>query len=223
MKTLLIDAVSAYLFTIVSRFGSGFAIAISLLLGIASQSAQGAPVQLNAVDFANQISGLGILVEDFEGFPLGDQPSPLTLANATYTSSRPYIVEDLGLPTRSLINNEPDPDTGRVFDAFATGTTMFGLDLNDLGFGDDVLRITVVGTSGTLTVEQTTGSLGDFIGFQDALGLTSVTFFNLGYGGGSYNYGFDNVTTGIVPIPAAVWLLASGLLGIIGMGRRNKV
>jgi len=222
MKICQRGAVGRCLSNVVSRFGSGLAVVSGLVLSVASQSAQGAPVQLNEVDFANQISGLSVLVEDFEGFPLGDQTSPLTLSNATYTSSRPYIVEDLGLPTRSLINNEPDPDTGRVFDAFGTGATMFGLDLNDLGFGDDVLRITVVGTSGTLTVEQTTGSLNGFVGFQDALGLTSVTFFNLGYGGGSYNYGFDNVTTGIVPIPAAVWLFGSGLLGLIGIARRKK-
>jgi len=34
---------------------------------------------------------------------------------------------------------------------------------------------------------------------------------------------FDNVTISAVPIPAAVWLFGSGLLGLIGVSRRKKV
>ena len=49
-----------------------------------------------------------------------------------------------------------------------------------------------------------------------------------------YQYGFDKffslrswaVQTGdvsAVPVPAAVWLFGSGLLGLIGVARRNSV
>jgi hypothetical protein len=33
--------------------------------------------------------------------------------------------------------------------------------------------------------------------------------------------GYFKATTSVVPIPAAVWLLGSGLLGLIGIRRRN--
>ena len=109
MKSRLVSSISACSFTLVSRFAAGAAIATGLVFGVAPQSAQGAPIQLNEADFANQISGLSVQVEDFEGFLLGHQTSPLTLVNATYTSSRPRIIDDLILPTRVLINDEPDP------------------------------------------------------------------------------------------------------------------
>jgi hypothetical protein len=34
-------------------------------------------------------------------------------------------------------------------------------------------------------------------------------------------FAMDNLTTSAVPVPAAVWLLGSGLIGLIGI-RRNK-
>ena len=34
---------------------------------------------------------------------------------------------------------------------------------------------------------------------------------------------FDNVTVSQVPIPAAVWLFGSGLIGLIGIARRKKI
>lgn len=222
-KSHLFGAVCACSFTLVSRFAVGAAIATGLVFGLATESAQGAPIQLNATDFANEISGLSVKVEDFEGFPLGSQTSPLTLVNATYMSDLPLITNGFILPTNQLVNNGPDDVfPGRIFNAFAPGTTLFGLDI--AGFSsEDVLRTTAVGTSGMLTVEQTIGSLNGFVGFQDALGLTSVTFLNLGTTGGVANYAFDNVTTGIIPIPPALLLFGSGLLGLIGISRRKKL
>ena len=35
--------------------------------------------------------------------------------------------------------------------------------------------------------------------------------------------GIDNYMATYVPVPAAVWLFASGLLGLIGVSRRRKV
>jgi len=37
------------------------------------------------------------------------------------------------------------------------------------------------------------------------------------------NVWFDNFSVSPVPVPAAVWLFASGLLGLMGVARRNKV
>jgi len=39
---------------------------------------------------------------------------------------------------------------------------------------------------------------------------------------GPYTLGLTGVETSIVPVPAAVWLFGSGLLGLIGIARRKK-
>lgn len=43
-------------------------------------------------------------------------------------------------------------------------------------------------------------------------------------GGGDESWGMENVQIGVnvVPIPPALWLLGSGLLGLVGMARRRK-
>jgi hypothetical protein len=59
----------------------------------------------------------------------------------------------------------------------------------------------------------------------------SATFAGLGLTPGTYEWTWgsgvsaDSLTlnVGAVPIPAAVWLFGSGLLGLIGMARRKKV
>lgn len=226
-KTCLLDTVCACSFTLISHFVAGAALAIGLLFGIVPNTVQGAPIQLNETDFANQISGLSILVEDFEEFPSGDQTSPMTLANATYTATFPRIARDFILPTNQLINNDVDWD-GRLFSGFPTGTTMFGLDIGGID-PTDILAISVVGNGGVLSMEITIDSLNGFIGFQDDLGLLSISFQNFGdtppsQNGvpGGANYAFDNVTTGIVPIPAAAWLFVSGMLGLIGITIRKQ-
>jgi hypothetical protein len=39
---------------------------------------------------------------------------------------------------------------------------------------------------------------------------------------GFYSIAFDNFNITLVPVPAAVWLFASGLIGLIGVARRKK-
>ena len=45
--------------------------------------------------------------------------------------------------------------------------------------------------------------------------LDSATFL-------SFHPNFDMTTTSAVPVPAAVWLFGTGLLGLVGVGRRKK-
>ena len=40
---------------------------------------------------------------------------------------------------------------------------------------------------------------------------------------GADSIGIDNFTIDSVPLPAAVWLFGSGLLGLIGIARRKKL
>ena len=58
------------------------------------------------------------------------------------------------------------------------------------------------------------------VGFEDLLAI------NWGGGEPDYNdltYLFTNVSTTAVPVPAAVWLFGSGLVGLIGIARKKKL
>ena len=38
----------------------------------------------------------------------------------------------------------------------------------------------------------------------------------------TYSIAYDNFTITAVPVPAAVWLFGSGLIGLVGIARRKK-
>ena len=201
-------------------------IAAAATLMVLAGRAHAIPIELDATQFAAQVAGTTVTVEDFEGIATGLQSIPFVFSNASFTSNFPTLIDGFILPTRQLMNNAPDPVTGRVFDAFAAGTTAFGLDIGGI-HNDDVLTMTVVGASGTLSLSQTIGSLGGFVGFFDAAGLVSVTFHNSGHSIGEGiiaigNYAFDNVRTAAtaVPEPFTLSLLSVGLLAL-GLTRRR--
>ena len=64
---------------------------------------------------------------------------------------------------------------------------------------------------------------GDFEGWASSgTGATGRTLSDLSWDGW-YNPGFiDEGTPSVVPVPAAAWLLGSGLLGLIGIRRRQS-
>ena len=53
--------------------------------------------------------------------------------------------------------------------------------------------------------------------------ITGVLFDEIRFKSSSNAFEFSNLTTTPVPIPAAVWLLGSGLIGLFGVARRKKV
>lgn len=64
---------------------------------------------------------------------------------------------------------------------------------------------------------------GPFTGFNANFDITSVTFVNTGgtiNGGNPFPVG--PYPSNAVPVPAAVWLFGSGLLGLVGVARRNS-
>ena len=70
------------------------------------------------------------------------------------------------------------------------------------------------------------------LGAGDPVTKVSLEFFataQYSWGGNIYPNGapsasvwFDNVTVGAVPLPPALWLFGSGLLGLIGVARRKN-
>ncbi len=112
-----------------------------------------------------------------------------------------------------------------------SGTLLTG-DLTEVGFyeaGNDPMEFLFDVTGGLLAIPDYYGNPGDRTGGV-ILALNSDIFSESRFKG-SWEIDFDNndgVTgmglggsdTGIVPIPSAVWLLASGLIAFVGIRRR---
>jgi len=62
-----------------------------------------------------------------------------------------------------------------------------------------------------------------FFGVIDPLGISAIHIFNSVMSGGGSGIEVDHLQYGgaLVPVPAAVWLFGSGLLGLIGIARRK--
>jgi hypothetical protein len=140
------------------------------------------------------------------------------------------------------------PTDGDVNFLFATlgGGTLAMFDDTDQSYLGPNLTINapeIIGFTGPVNVNNdyiatgTSGTLDLIGGDEFILGLnmggtwlTDTSVVSLG--ANSYQVGFNNAGTLVtvdvriipaVPVPAAVWLFGSGLLGLVGIARRKKV
>lgn len=203
-------------------------LAFLLLVTLASPPSLALPIELSRPAFTAAISGMEVVVEDFEPFivappDFGRLESPVTLANATYISVFPQI-RDQGTGTKQLFEDFPDPEEGRLFSLFPEGTTLFGADVATYVPQDsEVLWVQVTGGSGTVTSIASFAERDDFFAVVDPLGLTSIRFRNLGDLDMSVKaWGIDNVTTGriSVPNPPAIALVCIALVSAMRLGGR---
>jgi hypothetical protein len=106
---------------------------------------------------------------------------------------------------------------------FTTPVTAFGLDLTAYsGFASSGIA-SVFDTAGNLlgSVDVTGTVAGTFFGWESTSGIGQVLFHDTPNG----NYiQFDNLGFGVsaVPVPGAVWLFGSAMVGFIGFRRRKS-
>ncbi|MGB5716109.1 MAG: VPLPA-CTERM sorting domain-containing protein [Gammaproteobacteria bacterium] len=112
-------------------------------------------------------------------------------------------------------------DSFATKDNFAIGTYVLSFDLSgsqrpdtntiNVTFGDLNENFTLSGGAGWMTVVRIVNvSTNDFLTF----GMS---------GGDNSGLLLDNVSVNTIPVPAAVWLFGTGLLGLVGLARRKKV
>ena len=101
--------------------------------------------------------------------------------------------------------------TGGIFD-------LISVDILHSDAGDPIL---FNGYRNSILVSTQTINALDY-GFLSLSGFTGLDEVTIGVTGTFVDPDFDNLTYQVVPIPAAVWLFGSGLLGLIGISRRKK-
>ena len=140
--------------------------------------------------------------------------------------------QDVNTLDFSLIISILPPGNFFVFDDNAAGNlqTATGLQL----VSADLLSFTqnvngtdwdITGTTGTLTVSNTTNFLfaeavGGVFNQESSSSLLGPNNWRLIFGSGAQ---LQAVDVRPIPVPTAVWLFGSGLLGLVGIARRKKV
>lgn len=164
----------------------------------------------------------------------------LDLLNSPYNEDG-YVIENLTNATNAfevLGTDHPNfQDSTRLYNRFVDGVTslekqdgtafnLFSIDLAELNGNvtpPPDLLVTFEGLlSGGGTVTQTFQLDGIAFGAETFLftgfnNLSSVTWTQA-----EPSHQFDNIVVSAIPVPAAIWLFGSGLLGLIGFARRKR-
>ncbi|MEQ1637719.1 MAG: hypothetical protein ABL903_13620 [Methylococcales bacterium] len=103
---------------------------------------------------------------------------------------------------------------------------IFSIDLTNYGNGNSINTLDVTFTGSLLgggTVSQTF-AVDDFNGFQtfNFTGFTNLASVSV-VTGIPNAIEFDNINVSAVPLPAAVWLMGSGLVGLLGLHKKQTL
>jgi len=200
---------------------------LMLLLGVACMVTFTAPTYA-AMSYTDETTFLtaiqsGYYLEDFSAYTYGSYNSldPLSLSGNGYAWS-------MSSPGNSLYSSDSAMSTGAA--NMPINISFTGNSVTAVGgiFGPSETTGDFVAGNISLTLSDGTSltkyvNIGDFLGFTSTVPITSMTI----YAPDSVTFTqVDHFYVGtagtVVPVPAAVWLLGSGLIGLIGLRRRFK-
>ncbi len=177
----------------------------------------------------NGAHSVPLTLESFEGFSTGN-PAPIEATDFTLSTSNSSGEINAGFtgtfPTDGVNDfgwNYP-PSSSMTF-SFASPKSVFSMDITDLA-SVGATTIDVFADGGLVPVVPTIniGFFGhggfDFLGLVSDSQFSSLTFsFSI-----SEWLGVDRVQYGVspVPVPAAVWLFGTALIGLFGFNGRKK-
>lgn len=109
-----------------------------------------------------------------------------------------------------------------IYEHFSQGTSSSDAVVFQILRGDDSVLSSYIASAGAWTGVQTFASEG-FQYTGDGSGTVNIRINSLSVGDNLLSGAIDNIdiSTSAVPVPAAVWLFSSGLLGLIGVARRK--
>jgi len=180
------------------------------------------------------ISG-SIITEDLNSISADDffTDDSRVLGDLTFTSTGNAVVGILfdAIPGRFGANTGIDnttflsaaglTSTSLLTIELSTAVTAFGFDTLNFDSGNEQAEIFINGNSVGFT-----GSSDGDIGFLGVIDNSAFSTIEIRGAAGTVDVvaGFDNIsyTTAAVPAPAAVWLLGSGLIGLIGMRKKSR-
>jgi hypothetical protein len=141
------------------------------------------------------------------------------------------VVSDAGEVTGGVWHDRVVPGGDSTTFSFATAIFGFGGDWDLAGPGGMGTGITVTlsllaGGTEVLTTEIPRSIAGSFWGFVTDVAFTDVVLTAGTQSGVAETHTLDNLVyssspVSAVPVPAAVWLFGSGLLGLLGVRRRT--
>ena len=180
----------------------------------------------STLDFESQTPGSLINSGDTLGgitfdYSIGPPPVDMMVTNDFLTTSGSNY---LGLDDAGNFNLFIAGDSFTM--TFDTPQNAIGLYLvsGDPLYAGDAIISTSVGSalnSDVVNIDLGDGGLAYYIGLTSDVAFSSATLQFDAAAEGAFLYSIDDITVSAVPVPAAVWLFGSGLIGLIGLARRK--
>ncbi|MGO9622736.1 MAG: PEP-CTERM sorting domain-containing protein [Desulfobaccales bacterium] len=138
-----------------------------------------------------------------------NHPDPLHPVNNGFNTT-PGGSNWFGFPGGSATFSFTTPQ--HFFGMYLTGLQSLATASVDLNFNDGAAQVLQIGP--------TANGGAEFFGFTDTSAFSSITITDIAIDGFTDLWGIDDVNA--VPLPPAVWLFGSGLLGMVGWRRFKK-
>jgi len=200
---------------------------LATALALTCSAAMAAPVPFTNNGAANftmydSTGGLTGTFNDITGFVDYDNMT-FSVASASPFFGQPWTASGgtlftAGTYTVDVNGDGSDAPPGMNLVTFTVGTGQMGGNINFAwgpSSGIDVFNVWDVTDNGDNTSTWTSTDI-------DSNGILGLGMVDGPFQGFSANFNFVAPNAAVIPVPAAVWLLGSGLIGLVGVARRKK-